>query len=68
MHHSEIARRRADLGQHGLRNAKQLAQPLVPLPRMYVEEHSATGIGGVGRVDLALSQIPDKPGIHRTEG
>ena len=55
------------LWQHGARHAEELQKFVIPVQRVDVVEHRAAGVAGVGDVHLAAREVPDEPGVHRTE-
>ncbi|MCY1431373.1 hypothetical protein D9M71_473400 [compost metagenome] len=59
--------RRAYLGQHLPRDAKDFQQLVVPLQAVDVEHQGARGVGVVGDVHLAAGELPDQPGIDGAE-
>ena len=56
----------SDLRQHRAGNVEEPQEVIVPLHGVYVEKHGTRGIGGVGGMDLALGELPDKPGVDGT--
>ena len=58
---------RFHLGKHAFRDSQPLQNVLIPFLFMNVEQHGAGRIGIIRDKDLSLRQIPDQPGIHRTE-
>ena len=57
----------ADHRHHGLGDAEEIQQLAVPLQGVDVEEHGPGGVGDVGHMHLAPSEVPDQPGIHGAE-
>ena len=49
------------------RHVQQIAELLVPAQAADVEQHRATGVGGVGGEDLPAGEVPDQPGVDRAE-
>jgi len=56
-----------DFGENRGRDLKLLKQLFVPGHGVDIEEHSAAGVAGIGDMFLALCEIPDKPGVYRSE-
>ena len=56
-----------DSGEHRYRDVKQRAQFLVPFLFVDIEKQRPAGIGHVGRVNPAVGQLPDQPGIDGAE-
>ena len=54
-------------GQKRPGDAEPLHDLLIPHKPVDVEQHGAGGIGIVGHMDRALCQVPDQPGVHRSE-
>ena len=59
--------RRIDFRQHRARDTEIGKNLFVPIELVNVKEHGAARVGVVGRVDSAVGQIPDEPGVHRAE-
>ncbi len=64
---TEVSGAVVHLGKHGHRDAQSVANGLRPAPLVDVIEHGARGIGRVGHVVCTAGQVPDQPGIDRTE-
>ena len=49
-------------------NIERRQQVWVPAHRVDVEQHGAAGVGGVGRVDELVGEVPDEPGVDGPAG
>ena len=55
------------LRQHTLRNIEVFQDFLIPGSVMNIKKHSSGCVGVIGYMNLSLGQLPDQPGIHRSE-
>ena len=56
-----------DPRQHGLGDPEELEELAIPVERLQVEEERPGGVRDVGRVDLAVRELPEEPRIDRAE-
>ena len=58
---------RLHLWKHALRNSEPFQNVLVPFLFMNVKQNGTGRVGIIRNKNLSLRQVPDQPGVHRTE-